>query len=160
MKTPTGILAALLFCASALHSHAQDSAVLVAEPVMLDVATAGETDALVSAINKYRTDLGMFPLAVNPALSARAALAFPEVVNAAGEVDVTALRKDFAATNVGILRGVVTHRRVSSGAEFPKYWAKDPQWNALMGGNFTDMGAATVRRSDGKLVAFVYLIKR
>ena len=141
-------------------SNAQDAAMPVAEPVMLDVSTVGETNALMAAINKHRKDQGMFPLVVNPALSARAALAFPVAMNAAGEVDVTSLRKDFVATNVGILRGIVTHRRVSSGAEFPKYWAKDPQWNAVMGGDFTDMGAATMKRSDGKLVAFVYLIKR
>ncbi len=102
----------------------------------------------------------MPPLAVNAALSARAALAFPAALNAAGEVDVTALRKNFDATNVGILRGIVTHREEASGGEFPKYWAKDPQWNAVMSGDYSEMGAATVKRSDGKLVAFVYLIKR
>lgn len=59
-----------------------------------------------------------------------------------------------------MLRGVVTHRGGKSGAQFPKYWAEDPQWKAVMAGDFTEMGAATVKRSDGKLVAFVYLIKK
>ena len=159
MKPHTTLLAALLLCCASIQSHAQDAMIPAAEPVALAVPTIGETNALIGAINKYRTDLGMPALAVNPALSARAAMAFPEVINAAGVVDVTALRKDFNATDVGVLRGIVTHRRESSGAEFPKYWSKDPQWNAVMAGNFTEIGAATVKRSDGKLVAFVYLIK-
>lgn len=160
MKTRNLVLAALVLAIAPTVSHAQEAAIPAAEPVMLNESTVGETSALLAAVNKHRTDSGMQPLRVDPALSERAAIAFPEVVNAAGEVDVTALRRDFAATNVGILRGIVTHRRVSSGAEFPKYWAKDAQWNAMMGGDFTDMGGATVKRSDGKLVAFVYLIKR
>ena len=160
MKTQTSILTALLYGFASIQSHAQEAAVPAAEPVMTAVSTMGETNALIGAINKYRTDKGMVPLIVDPALSVRALAAFPEVVNAPGVVDVTALRKDFDAVNVGVLRGIVTHRRVSSGAEFPKYWAKDPQWNAVMGGDFTHMGVATVKRSDGKLVAFVYLIKR
>lgn len=160
MKTHISILSALFFGFASIQSNAQEAAIRAAEPVMLAVSTVGETNALLGAINKHRTDLGMFALAVDPALSARAAVAFPDVVNVPGAVDVTAIRRDFDATNVGILRGVVTHRRESSGAEFPKYWAKDAQWNALMGGDFTHMGGATVKRSDGKLVAFVYLIKR
>jgi len=158
MKPHKSLLAALLFSCASIQSQAQE--VLVAEPVALEVSTVGETNALIGAINKHRTDLGMPALIVDPALSARAALAFPAVINVPGEVDVTAIRNDFGATNVGVLRGIVTHRRESSGAEFPNYWAKEPQWNAVMAGDFTNIGAATVKRSDGKLVAFVYLIKR
>ncbi len=164
MKTHASIVSVLLAGLSVLQSNAQGTVVEVAvptaDPVMVDVATVGETNALVGAINKHRTDLGIPPLVVDAALSAAAASAFPEVLNAAGEVNVTALKKDFDALDVGVLRGVLTHRREESGAEFPTYWAKDPQWNAVMNGGFTHMGAATVKRSDGKLVAFVYLIKR
>lgn len=154
-------LLAILFLGFSVNlSSAQEVAVPAAEPVMVNVSTIGETAALVVAINKHRTDLELPPLAVNAALSAQAALAFPAALNAAGEVDVTALRKNFDATNVGILRGIVTHRKEASGGEIPKYWAKDPQWSAVMSGDYSEMGAATVKRSDGKLVAFVYLIKR
>ncbi len=158
MKSTTSLLAALLFTCASIQSKAQE--VLAAEPVALAVPTVGETNALIGAINKYRADLGIPALVVDPALSARAALAFPAVLDAPGEVDVTAIRNDFGAKNVGVLRGVVTHRRESSGAEFPKYWAKEPQWNALMLSDFNSIGAATAKRSDGKLVAFVYLIQR
>ncbi len=160
MKTQTSILAALLFGVVSVSSHAQEVVVPAAEPVMVEVSTVGETNALIGAINRHRADLGVAALAVEPVLSAKAAAAFPGVVNTPGVVDVTALRKDFDAVDVGVLRGIVTHRRESSGAEFPKYWAKDPQWNAVMSGDFTHMGAATAKRSDGKLVAFVYLIRR
>ena len=117
-------------------------------------------DALIGAINGFRAKLGLAALAVDADLSQRAANAFPDFANAAGVVDVTAIRRDFAATDAAVLRGVVTHRGAKSGAEFPKYWAKDERWNAVMIGDFTHMGAATVKRSDGKLVAFVYLIRR
>jgi len=160
MKISSKILAALLFSFTAIHSHAQEPAALVAEPVMLMEPTVGETNALIGAINKARTDLGVAPVAVDMELSKWAANGFPEVVNAPGAVDVTALRKEFGANEVGVLRGIVTHRGVKSGAEFPKYWAKDPQWNAIMIADFTHIGAATVKRSDGKLVAFVYLIRK
>lgn len=139
---------------------AQDKAVPVAEPVALNASTVDETNALVGAINGFRTKNGLAPLAVDADLSQRAANAFPDFVNAAGVVDVTAIRRDFAATDAAVLRGVVTHRGAKSGAEFPKYWAKDERWNAVMTGGFTHMGAATVKRSDGKLVAFVYLIRK
>ncbi len=161
MKTQSSLAASALFLAFAtIQVSAQTAALPAAEPVMLSEATVGESQALVGAINKFRTDFGQPPLIVDPALSARATLAFPAVVNAPGQVDVTALRKEFGAADVGVLRGVVTHRRVSSGAEFPKYWAEDPEWNNLMLGSFTHMGAATAKRSDGKLVAFVYLIRK
>lgn len=160
MKTIPIVALLLFFGLGHIEIFAQDAAIAVEEPIMVNAVTIGETNALITAINKYRSDLGLAPLAANPSLSARAALAFPEVLNFAGEVDVTALRKDFAAKNVGILRGVVTHRGEKSGGEFPKYWAKDARWNELMTGDFTDIGAATARRSDGKLVAFAYLIKR
>lgn len=139
---------------------AQEVAVAAAEPVVLNVSTVDETNALIGAINGYRTKLGLAAIAVDSDLSQRAANAFPDFANAAGVVDVTAIRKDFAATDAAVLRGVVTYRGAKSGAEFPKYWAKDARWNAVMIGDFTHMGAATVKRSDGKLVAFVYLIKR
>ncbi len=160
MKTSSTILAVLFLGLSAISSHAQEPAALAAEPVMLVVPTVGETNALIGAINKARTDLGLAPLAVDMILSERAASDFPEVVNAPGAVDVTALRKEFGANEVGVLRGIVTHRGVKSGAEFPKYWAKDPQWNSIMLADFTHIGATTVKRSDGKLVAFVYLIRK
>ncbi len=160
MKICPIVIASVLFGLSLLPTHAQEAAVPAAEPVILADLTVGETNSLIGAINQFRTDLKLAPLAVDPALSERAAAAFPAVANAPGEVDVTALRKDFAATNVAVLRGVVTHRRESSGAEFPKYWAKDPQWNAVMIGDFTHIGASTAKRSDGKLVAFVYLIRK
>ncbi len=139
---------------------AQEAALPAAQPVFLSASTLGETNALFGAINKFRTDQGLAALAVDDALFSRAAEAFSGLVNAPGEVDVTQLRKDFAATNVAVLRGVVTHRNASSGAEFPKYWAKDARWNAAMSGDFTHMGAHTAKRSDGKLVAFVYLIRK
>lgn len=159
MKTSSVILSALLLGFVPL-SMAQEAAVPAAEPVLLSASTVGETNALVGAINQFRADLGLGPLAVDAALSLRAVEAFAGLVNASGEVDVTQLRKDFAATNVAVLRGVVTHRKESSGAEFPKYWAKDARWNAVMSGDFTHMGAHTAKRSDGKLVAFVYLIRK
>ena len=152
--------AALIFCLGAIHSQAQEPSAPAAEVVMLAVPTVGETNALIGAINKARTDLGVTPLAVDLLLSERAANAFPEVIKVPGAVDVTALRKEFGANEVGVLRGIVTHRGVKSGAEFTKYWAKDPQWNAIMIADFTHIGAATVKRSDGKLVAFVYLIRK
>ena len=139
---------------------AQEAAVPAAQPVFLSASTLGETNALFGAINKFRADQGLAALAADDALFSRAAEAFSGLVNAPGEVDVTQLRKDFAATNVAVLRGVVTHRNSSSGAEFPKYWAKDARWNAAMSGDFTHMGAHTAKRSDGKLVAFVYLIRK
>lgn len=150
----------MLFGIATIQITAQQPAVPLAEPVILADLTVGETNALIGAINKFRTDLNLAPLAVDSVLSARAAAAFPAVANAPGEVDVTALRKEFAASKVAVLRGVVTHRKESSGAEFPKYWAKDPQWNAVMVGDFTHIGASTAKRSDGKLVAFVYLIRK
>jgi hypothetical protein len=153
-------LAAALLCFGALQANAQEAVIPHAEPVILADLTVGETNALIGAINKFRTDMGLAPLAVDPALSARAAAAFPGLANAPGEVDVTFLRRDFGATNVGVLRGTVTHRGVKSGAEFPKYWAKDTQWNALLIGDFTHIGASTAKRSDGKLVAFAYLIRK
>lgn len=160
MKTKAFVLA-VVFCAIfKTTSYAQESAVPAAEPVFLAEFTTGETNALVGAINKFRVDLGLAALAVDPALTERAAAAFPALASGPGEVDVTALRKDFSATKVSILRGVVTHRGEKSGAEFPKYWAKEPQWNVVMTGDFTHIGAATAKRSDGKLVAFVYLIRR
>ena len=139
---------------------AQDKAVPVAEPVVLKASTVEETNALVGAINGFRTKIGLAPLAVDADLSQRAANAFPDFANAAGMVDVTAILRDFAATDAAVLRGVVTHRGAKSGAEFPKYWAKDERWKAVMAGDFSHMGAATVKRSDGKLVAFVYLIRK
>lgn len=160
MKTLPVHLASALLCLSAFQTNAQDSAVPTAEPVFLADATVAETNALIGAINKFRTDLGLAPLAVDPSLSARAAAAFPALAGVPGEVDVTALRKDFGATNIGVLRGVVTHRGAKSGGEFPKYWAKDPRWNALLIGDFTHIGASTAKRSDEKLVAFAYLIRR
>jgi hypothetical protein len=160
MKTSSILLASLLLGFSTFPLHAQEAAVPAAEPVILADLTVGETNALVGAINKFRTDLNLAPLAVDSVLSERAAAAFPAVANAPGEVDVTALRKEFAASNVAVLRGVVTHRKEASGAEFPKYWAKDPQWNAVMAGDFTHIGASTAKRSDGKLVAFAYLIRK
>lgn len=124
------------------------------------VSTAGETRALVDAINSFRTAQGLRPLAVDAALSTEAAKAFPATANSSKTWDVTQLKHDFQAAEVAILRGVVTHRGVKSGGQFPQYWAKDPQWKTVMTGDFTDLGAATVKRSDGKLVAFVYLIKK
>ncbi len=131
-----------------------------AEPVMVAVSTVGETNALIGAINSYRSAQGLRPLAVNDALSAQAAKAFPEALNSPQVWDVTGLKRDFKASNVAVLRGVVTHRGEKSAAQFPKYWAENSQWKAVMDGDFTDMGVATAKRSDGKLVAFVYLIKR
>jgi hypothetical protein len=159
MKMTSKFVAVLLFSVCSIYSQAQDVA-LVAEPVVLADSTVGETNALIGAINAFRADLRLPPLSVDAALSERAAAAFPGVVNAPGEVDVTELRRTFGATNVAILRGIVTHRGAKSGGEFPKYWAKDPQWNAVIIGDFSHMGAATVKRSDGKLVAFVYMIKK
>ncbi len=159
MKTSSTLFAILLLGACPVVSLAQE-AVPAAEPVVLAESTLGETNALIGAINRSRTDLNLPALVVDPILSERAAQAFPAVVNVPGGVDVTALRQEFNAAEVGVLRGIVTHRGVKSGAEFPKYWAKDPMWNALIIGDFTHMGAATVKRSDGKLVAFVYLIRK
>jgi hypothetical protein len=160
MKTSPLLLFILSLSLLPMPSMAQEAAVPVAAPVFLNASTLGETNALFGAINKYRTDQGLAALAADDALFSRAAEAFSGLVNAPGEVDVTQLRKDFAATNVAVLRGVVTHRNASSGAEFPKYWAKDARWNAAMSGDFTHMGAHTAKRSDGKLVAFVYLIRK
>ncbi len=160
MKTSVKMLAALLFSVGAIQSNAQVAAVPAAEPVILADATVGETNALIAAINKTRTDMGLAALVVDPALTARADAAFPGLASAPGEVDVTALRSNFRTKNVGILRGVVTHRGVKSGGEFPKYWAQDARWNAVMIGDFNRIGAATAKRSDGKLIAFVYLIKK
>ncbi len=160
MKAPSILLTTVLLGFGSFQSQAQEAAVPVAEPVFLGASTAGETNALFVAINKFRTDLGLAPLAADEALFQRAIDAFPGLVNAPAGVDVTQIRKDFGATDVAVLRGVVTHRNVSSGADFPKYWAKDARWNAVMSGNFTHIGAHTARRSDGKLVAFAYLIKR
>ena len=160
MKLRSPLFSALLFSCASISSYAQEVTIPAAEPVALAVSTVGETKALIGAINEYRMELGLPVLATDPELSARAAMAFPEVINVAGEVNVTAIRADFDATNVGVLRGIVTHRGEASGAEFPKYWAKEPQWNAVMAGDFTDIGAATVKRSDGKLVAFIYVIKK
>jgi uncharacterized protein YkwD len=160
MKNHAFMLSAM-FCAFAnTASHGQEASVPAAEPVFLADFTTGETNALVGAINKFRTDLGLAPLAVDADLSARADAAFPDLASTPGVVDVTALRKDFEATKVAVLRGVVTHRGEKSGAEFPKYWAKDPQWNVVMTGDFTHIGASTAKRGDGKLVACVYLIRR
>lgn len=159
MKTSSKLLAAFLLSLGSLQSQAQN-AVVASEPVMVAVSTVGETNALIAAVNDFRAKNGLRLLVVDAALSARAAAAFPEVVNAPGVVDVTALRKDFRANEVAVLRGIVTHRGEKSGGEFPKYWAKDPQWAAVMAGDFTHLGAATVKRRDGKLVAFIYLIKR
>ncbi len=160
MKTQASIILALAIASASVVSQAQEVAVPAAEPVALADPTVDETKALMSAINKYRTDLGLVPLAADPMLAARAAEAFPAALNGGGVMDVTKLRNDFDASDAAILRGVVTHRGAKSGAEFPKYWAKDPQWNVVLTKDFTSMGAATVKRSDGKLVAFVYLIKR
>jgi uncharacterized protein YkwD len=163
MKKFPVLLSASLIAFSALTSHAQDPAapaVPVAEPVVLPVSTIDETNTLIVAINKARSEQNLPPLAVDATLSLRAASAFPNLVNTPGAIDVTALRKEFNALDVGILRGTVTHRGAKSGAEFPKYWAQDPQWNAVLTGNFTHMGAATAKRSDGKLVAFLYLIRK
>lgn len=152
-------LAAALLCFGLVQTNAQEAA-LPAEPVILADLTIGETNALIGAINRFRTDMNLAPLAVDPVLSERAAAAFPALANAQGAVDVTALRKEFGATGVGILRGIVTHRGIKSGAVFPEYWAKDPQWNAVLIGDFTHIGASTAKRSDGKLVAFAYLIRK
>lgn len=160
MKTSPLLLSILSLSLLPMPSMAQEAAVPVAEPVFLSASTLGETNALFVAINRFRTDQGLAPLAADEALFSRAAEAFSGLINAPGEVDVTQLRKDFAATHVAVLRGVVTHRKASSGAEFPKYWAKDARWNAAMSGDFTHMGAHTAKRSDGKLVAFVYLIRK
>jgi hypothetical protein len=159
MKTSPKLFAALLFSVCPIQSQAQDSAPIAA-PVVVEVSTVGETNALISAINSFRAAQGLGALAANDALSAHAAKAFPEAANSPKILDVTELKRDFQATDVAVLRGVVTHRGEKSGAQFPKYWAEDPQWKAVMVGDFTDMGAATVKRSDGKLVAFVYLIKK
>ena len=160
MKTYKLLLTAIICTFASTASHAQQAVILAAEPVILADATVGETNALIAAINKLRTDLGLAPLAVDMVLSARAGAAFSGLVNAPGMVDVTNLRKDFGASEVGVLRGVVTDRGAKSGGEFPKYWAKDQQWNSVMIADFTSMGAATAKRSDGKLVAFVYLIRK
>lgn len=160
MKTSSLFLSALFLCVFPMPSTAQEAAVPAADPVFLNGSTAGETNALFGAINKFRSDQGLAPLAADEMLFQRAIEAFSGLVNAPGEVDVTQLRKDFGATDVAVLRGVVTHRKASSGAEFPKYWAKDARWNAAMSGDFTHMGAHTAKRSDGKLVAFVYLIRK
>lgn len=160
MKASSAFLASLFFSAAAIHCQAQEAAVPVAEPVIVAGSTVGETNALIAAINKHRTDLGIAPLAVDAALSSRAEAAFPGLVSTPGAVEVTALRKEFGASEVGILRGVVTHRGVKSGGEFPRYWAKDPQWDTVMIADFSHLGAATAKRSDGKLVAFVYLIRK
>jgi len=160
MKTYKVLLTAIVCSFASTASNAQEAAVPAAEPVILADATVAETNALIAAINKARTDLGLAPLAVDMALSARADAAFPGLVNAPGVVDVTAVRKEFGASEVGVLRGVVTHRGAKSGGGFPKYWAKDPQWNAVMIADFTHIGAATAKRSDGKLVAFAYLIRK
>ncbi len=159
MKNPSLLLSVFLLSVSSMPLMAQEAAVPVAEPVVLNVSTVEETNALIGAINLSRMNLGLGLLAVDADLSQRAANAFPDYANAAGVVDVTAIRKDFTATDAAVLRGVVTHRGAKSGAEFPKYWAKDERWNAVMIGSFTHIGAATVKRSDGKLVAFVYLIR-
>ena len=132
----------------------------MAEPVALTDSTVGETKALMEAINEYRAERGLAALIADPALASRAAEAFPAAANNGGVVQTTKLRKDFGASDASVLRGVVTHRGEKSGAEFPKYWAKEVQWNAVLLGDFSHMGAATVKRSDGKLVAFVYLIKK
>ena len=161
MKITTAFLSAALLGIAPLTTHAQGTAVPAAEAVFLDdVSTVAETNALITSINKYRSDLGLSPLAVNADLSEWAAGTFPKELNPPRAVDVTELRKTFGATQVGILRGVLTHRGAKSGGEFPKYWAKDAQWKALMEGDFTHIGAATMKRSDGKLVAFVYLIRK
>jgi uncharacterized protein YkwD len=161
MKMRNYILTAILCAFVNTSLLAQEVAVPVAEPTtFLSVSTAGETNALFVAINKFRSDRGLARLAADEALYQRAIEAFSGLVNTPAGVDVTQLRKDFAATDVAVLRGVVTHRNASSGAEFPKYWAKDARWNAVMAGNFTHIGAHTAKRSDGKLVAFVYLIRR
>ncbi|MEP2774632.1 MAG: CAP domain-containing protein [Luteolibacter sp.] len=160
MKTPTSILTALFFGVASIPSQAQEVETPAIDPVMVTASTAGETNALLGAINQHRTDLGLSALTVDNELSAKAEAAFPEVINEPGIIDVAALRKEFSAADVRALRGTVTHRRVSSGAEFPRYWAQDPRWNALISGDFTHMGAATAKRSDGKLIAYVYLVKR
>ena len=160
MKPPYLALTAALFCLGVLPVRAQQSAVPAAEPVFLADPTTVETNALVGAINRFRADLNLAPLIVDGALSSRAAAAFPDLASVGGEVDVTDLRKDFAATKVAVLRGVVTHRGEKSGAEFPKYWAKDPRWNVVMTGDYSNIGASTAKHSDGKLVAFVYLIRK
>lgn len=159
MKNIPALLASVLLGFGATLSQAQEVAVPAA-PVFLSASTTAETNALFAAINKFRVDGGLAPLAADEALFQRAIEAFSGLVNAPGEVDVTAVRKEFAATDVAVLRGVVTHRNASSGAEFPKYWAKDARWNAVMSGNYTHIGAHTAKRSDGKLVAFVYLIRK
>lgn len=160
MKTSRLLLSIMSLSLLPMPSMAQEVAVPAAAPVFLSASTLGETNALFGAINKFRADQGLAALAADDALFLRAAEAFSGLVNAPGEVDVTQLRKDFGATNVAVLRGVVTHRNATSGAEFPKYWAKDARWNAAMSGDFTHIGAHTAKRSDGKLVAFVYLIRR
>lgn len=160
MKKSSLLISALILSALSLPSMAQDTAVPAAEPVVLNVSTVDETNALIGAINGFRAKLGLAALVADSNLSQRAANAFPDFANSSGVVDVTAIRKDFAATNAAVLRGVVTHRGAKSGAEFPIHWAKDERWNAVMIGDFTHMGAATAKRSDGKLVAFVYLIRK
>lgn len=159
MKVSSKFIAAMLFSVCSIQSQAQDSAATV-EPAVVDVSTVGETTALTGAINSYRSAQGLRPLAVDAALSAQAAKAFPAALNSPNVLDVTELKRVFQASEVAVLRGVVTHRGEKSGAQFPKYWAEDPQWKAVLDGDFTAMGAATVKRSDGKLVAFVYLIKK
>lgn len=159
MKIFSKFFAALLFSVCLVQAQPQDS-VPIAEPVVVAVSTVGETSALIGAINSFRAAQGLRPLAVNDALSAQAAKAFPEALNSPKVSDLTGLKRDFQSVDVAVLRGIVTHRGVKSGAQFPKYWAEDPQWKVVMVGDFTDMGAATVKRSDGKLVAFIYLIKR
>ncbi len=159
MKNFSKFLAALMFSVCSVQSQTQDPA-LHTDPVAVEVSTAGETKALIGAINSFRSAQGLRPLTVNDVVSAQAAKAFPEAVNSPKVLDLTQLKRDFQAVDVSMLRGVVTHRGEKSGAQFPKYWAEDPQWKAVMLGDFTDMGAATVKRSDGKLVAFVYLIKK
>ena len=140
---------------------AQEAAAPASEPFFVgDVSTVAETSAMVGAINRFREESGLRPLAEDARLSEWAAGIFPEGVAARGELDVTVVRKSFAAKDVRILRGVVTHRGAKSGAEFSKYWAEDPRWKAVMLGDLTHIGAQTQRRSDGKLVAFVYLIKK
>ncbi|MGJ8632998.1 MAG: hypothetical protein ACSHX7_03695 [Luteolibacter sp.] len=160
MKFQPSLLFALFVGITPIQSFAQEAVVPTAEPVALADVTTEETSALIAAINKLRTDSGLEALVVDTALSARAAIAFPGVLNSPAVVDVTAIRKDFKASDAAILRGVVTYRKPASGGEFPKYWAEDPQWNEVMLGDFTHIGAATVKRSDGKLVAYAYLIKK
>lgn len=161
MKTSSSILSALFLSVLSMPSMAQEAAVPAAEhSFMGDVSTVAETSALVGGINRYREESGLRSLAEDARLSKWAAGVFSEGIAARGELDVTVVRNSFAAKDVRILRGVVTHRGAKSGAEFSKHWAEDPQWKAVMLGDFTHIGAQTQRRSDGKLVAFVYLIKK